>query len=285
MQHIRWTSHKDAKRPEAPIMIVALEGLFDIAEGATDALHHLITHTDAELFATIDSEEFFDFTRERPTMRLAGGRRRITWPDAKCFVATFDDPAKRDLVLLVGVEPHLRWKTFAACVTAIAERLEVSTLVTMGSPPGQAPHTRPLGVVGSTTNNDLASRLGLGQPTYQGPTGLVGVLHELLDRRGMPSFSLKVSVPHYVTSPPNPEASRSLLARLELITGIDTEHEAFDDAAVQWREKVDSAVEADDEIAHYVRALEREVDSSDDILPTGSDLAHQLEAFLRGQES
>lgn len=285
MQHIRWISPADAKRPEAPIMIVALEGLFDIAEGATDALHHLITHTDAELFATIDSEEFFDFTRERPSMRLAGGRRRITWPDAKCFVATFDDPAKRDLALLVGVEPHLRWKTFAACVTAIAERLEASTLVTMGSPPGQAPHTRPLGVVGSTTNTDLASRLGLGPPTYQGPTGLVGVLHELLDRRGMPSFSLKVSVPHYVTSPPNPEASRSLLARLELITGIDTGHAVFDDAAVQWREKVDSAVAADDEIAHYVRALEREVDSSDDILPTGSDLAHQLEAFLRGQEN
>ena len=94
MQHIRWTSHKDARRPEAPIMIVALEGLFDIAEGATDALHHLATHTDAELFAIIESEEFFDFTRERPRMRLTGGKRRITWPDAKCFVATFDDPAK-----------------------------------------------------------------------------------------------------------------------------------------------------------------------------------------------
>ena len=285
MQHIRWANEAKSIRPEAPIMIVALEGLFDIAEGATDALHHLVTHTDAQLIATIDSEEFFDFTRERPTMRLAGGKRRIAWPDAKCFVATFDDPSKRDLVLLVGVEPHLRWKTFAACITTLAERLEVSTLVSMGSPPGSAPHTRPLGVVGSTTNSDLAARLGLGPPTYQGPTGLVGVLHEQLDRRGLPSFSLKVSVPHYVTSPPNPEASRSLLARLELITGIDTGHTVFDDAAVQWREKVDSAVAADDEIAHYVRTLEKEVDSSDDLLPTGADLAHQLEAFLRGQEN
>ncbi len=263
-------------------MIVALEGLFDIAEGATEALRHLIGHTRANKIATISSEEFFDFSRERPIMRLEAGRRRVFWPDTTIH-ASSSGTSRHDLLLVVGVEPHMRWNTFAGCLVDIAVELGVSTVVTLGSPPGHAPHTRPLGVVGSTTNQELAARLGLSAPTYEGPTGLVGVLHEKLDRLSIPSFSLKVSVPHYVTSPPNPEASRSLLARLELITGVDTGHSEFDEAAVQWRERIDSAVESDEDIAHYVRTLENEVDSSEGMLPSGSELAQQLEAFLRGQ--
>jgi len=353
-------------------MIVALEGLFDVAEGATSALHHLVKHTQAHKIATIDSEEFFDFSRERPFMSLEGGDRQILWPHTFCYAAigggagvegsgddgrtgdgsgddgrsedsssddsrsvdggsddsrsldsSSDDsqsgdgssPAGRsgdsssddsrsgdssspaspsvndlaassnqpDLLLVVGVEPHLRWRAFAGCLVDIATEFGASTVVTLGSPPGHAPHTRPLGVVGSTTNRELAAQLGLGPPTYEGPTGLVGVLHEQLDKLGVPSFSLKVSVPHYVTAPPNPEASRSLLARLELITGIETGHNTFDDAADQWRERIDSAVAADEDIAHYVRKLEQEIDSTEGMMPTGSDLAQQLEAFLRGQ--
>jgi len=314
MSYIYWEkSFRDIaeKRPKSPLMIIALEGLFDIAEGATTALRHLIKHTDADEIATISSEEFFDFSRERPVMRLESGGRRIAWPDTTFYLASAggssdeatgvgsdaaaggdsssaDDSTSSqngsapDLLLVVGVEPHLRWKTFAGCLLDIATELGVSMVVTMGSPPGHAPHTRPLGVVGSTTNNELAARLGLGSPTYEGPTGLIGVLHEKLDKLGIPSFSLKVSVPHYVTSPPNPEASRSLLARLELITGVDTGHSEFDEAAVEWRERIDSAVAADEEIAHYVRTLEQEVDSNEGMLPSGSELAQQLEAFLRG---
>ena len=285
MNHIRWEKpdpDTTAPEPQSPLMILALEGLFDVAEGATTALRHLIMHTDADKLATISGEEFFDFSRERPVMRLSAGKRRIVWPDTHVYMAV-NEGSQHDLILVVGVEPHLRWQTFAGCLVDIAAGLGVSTVVTLGSPPGHAPHTRPLGVVGSTTNQELGARLGLGPPTYEGPTGLVGVLHEKLDQCKIPSFSLKVPVPHYVTSPPNPEASRSLLARLELITGIDTGHGEFDEAAVQWRERIDSAVAADEDIAHYVRTLEKEVDSTEGMLPTGSDLAQQLEAFLRSQ--
>lgn len=321
--HIQWEqplSENPSRHLKSPLMIIALQGLFDVGEGATSALHHLIKHTQAQKIATINSEEFFDFSRERPIMSLEGGDRQILWPDTVCHATVgrgggdrgsfdvrsddsdrgsssdggndvrsdqgsddLDSSSQRDLLLVVGVEPHLRWRTFAGYLVDIVTEFGVSTVVSLGSPPGHAPHTRPLGVIGSTTNQALAAQLGLGPPTYQGPTGLVGVLHEQLDKLGVPSFSLKVSVPHYVTSPPNPEASRSLLARLELITGIETGHNTFDDAADQWREQIDLAVAADEDIAHYVRRLEQEIDSTEGMMPTGSDLAQQLEAFLRGQ--
>lgn len=283
--YVAWDSDfTEEQYPDAPIMVLALEGLFDVGEGATGAVRHLVSHTDAELVALLDSEEFYDFTRERPIMQIKSDKRRIRWPDTTCFVAKFVESGKRDLVFILGSEPHLRWRTFARCIHAIAQELKVSTVVTLGSPPGAAPHTRPLGVVGSTTDPNLAAQFGLVKPSYEGPTGLVGVLHELLDNEKMPSFSLKVSVPHYVTSPPNLEASRSLLARLELITGIETGHADLDYGATQWRERIDSAVAADDDIASYVKSLEEEVDDSEGILPSGADLARQMEAFLRSQE-
>jgi proteasome assembly chaperone (PAC2) family protein len=280
VNELEWESDPDLRDP---IMIVALKGLFDAAFAATGAVEHLIELHDASELASVDPEEFFDFTQERPEVRLNElGLREILWPENRVYEAHIAD-GERDLVFLAGVEPHLKWRTFADHLVEVARRTGARMVVTLGAMVGMAPQTRPLGVVGSTTSSDLADRLGLGQPSYEGPTGLVGALHDALDRAGVPVISLRVSVPHYVPSPPNPEATRSLLARLELVTGFQTGHDSFVTDARTWRDQVDTAVADDPEMTSYVQELERQVDNSDDLLPTGDELAAQLEAFLRDQ--
>lgn len=276
---LTWASRPDLDRP---VMIVALQGLFDSANAATDAVARLAAQHRADSFGAIDPEHFFDFTQERPIVRFdEDGRRVIDWPENELTAAHL--PGSNDLVLLAGVEPHLRWRTFCGHLLEVVEGTGVEMVVTLGAMAGMAPHTRPLGVVGSATSPELATRLGLGRPSYQGPTGVVGALHDLLDRAEIPVISLRVSVPHYVPGPPNPEATRSLLARLELVTGIPTDHELLDQAAHDWRTRVDAAVADDDDMRSYVEQLERQVDEADDILPSGDDLAAQLQAFLREQ--
>jgi predicted ATP-grasp superfamily ATP-dependent carboligase len=158
------------------------------------------------------------------------------------------------------------------------------SVVTLGAMAGMAPHTRPLGVVASSTNPQLAERLGLNRPSYQGPTGLIGVLHDALDRAGIPVISLRVSVPHYVPDTPNPKATRSLLRRFEQVTGIETGYADLDDAAAEWQRHVEAAVNVDSEISEYVRRLESDADETDEMLPSGDDLAAEFEAFLREQD-
>ena len=265
-----------------PVMVVALEGLFDAADAATTAVRLMKeTAFKVEPLARIDPEEFFNFQDRRPEVRMNdSGRRVIDWPITE--VAHVDRMgAKHPLVVVDGVEPHLRWRSFARHLVDVAHACQAGLVVTLGAMVGLAPHTRPLGVVGSSTNAELARMFGLGRPSYEGPTGLVGALHDALDQAGVPVISLRVSVPHYVPGPPNPEATRSLLKRFELITGIITDHEDLDEAAAAWRERVDTAVAGDDDLKNYVAQLERQIDEADDLLPTGDDLATQFEAFLR----
>ena len=278
MDEVRWNADVELDRP---LMVVALKGLFDAAEAATAALDRLATTSDGVHIADIDAETFFNFQEERPVVELVGEQRQIRWPQNRIWGVKVPD-AQHDLVLLSGVEPHLRWKTFADALLEIADRTGAEMVITLGAMVGLAPHTRPLGVVGSAANTTVADRLGLGRPSYQGPTGLVGALHDRLDNAGMPVVSLRVSVPHYVPGPPNPEATRSLLARLELITGIPTGHSALQGPANDWRQRIDAAVTNDDELADYVRQLEEQVDESD-VMPSGDDIAAELEAFLRDQ--
>jgi hypothetical protein len=157
-------------------------------------------------------------------------------------------------------------------------------VVTLGSMSGMSPHTRPPAVTGSSTNRDLADRLGLDRPSYQGPTGVVGVLHDTLDRAGVPVISLRVSVPYYLPDSPNPKATRALLRRFEQVSGIDTAHADLDGPAAEWQSRVDQAVAGDDEVSTHVRRLESQVDQSEDLMPRGDDLAAELEAFLREQD-
>ena len=279
MDHVRWESDPSA---EAPILVMALQGLFDIAGAATDAVDHLVGLASSQVkVASIDPEVFFDFTQQRPTVALdESGVRQLAWPanDAYELAMPGEVPS---LLAMSGIEPHLRWRTFSGAVGEIAQRCGARLVVTLGAMAGMAPHTRALGVVGSASDAALAQQLGLGRPTYQGPTGLVGALHVHLHEVGLAVISLRVSVPHYVTQAPNAEATRSLLARLELVTGIKTGHETFNDDAAAWRTKVDAAVQSDDEMTRYVAQLEAQIDNATDLLPSGDDIAAQLQAWLR----
>jgi proteasome assembly chaperone (PAC2) family protein len=279
MSELRWVTTPDLDRP---LLVVALKGLFDAAEAATNAIDRLVRTYEADHVADIDPETFFNFQEERPTVSLdTDGQRVISWPESRCYAASTSGTG-RDLVLVSGVEPHMRWRTFADTLLDLARTTGAEMVITLGAMVGMAPHTRPLGVVGSAANPAVADRLGLGRPSYQGPTGLIGVLHDRLDNEGMPVVSLRVSVPHYVPGPPNPEATRSLLARFELVTGVATDHAELDEPALDWRRRIDTAVENDEELREYVSQLETQVDESE-VMPTGDDLAAELEAFLRDQ--
>ena len=232
----------------------------------------------------IDSETFFDFTQERPSISFdKNGERALTWPKNK-IVSMKTNENERDLLAISGIEPHLRWRTFSELLIEIVNRSNVESVLTLGSMVGMTPHSRPLTVTGSSTNPELAERLNLEKPSYQGPTGIVGVLHDALDRSKIPVISLRVSVPHYVPDSPNPKATRALLRRFEQVTGVTTEYEELDGPAADWQKQVDAAVASDDEITAYVTRLETAIDEDENLLPSGDDLAAEFEAFLREQD-
>lgn len=264
----------------SPILVTAWDGWFDVggaATGAVDALRH-----DALRVGHIDADEFFDFHEQRPHVRLEpGGERLIEWPrtDIHCLPL---DQRDRDLVLMEGVEPHLRWRTFVDHIVEVITRFDVRLVITLGAMIAETPHTRPPAITGSTTDPQLAELLRLDRPSYQGPTGVVGALHERLDEVGVPAVSLRASVPHYVSGSPNPKASRALLERFERVTGLPTPWAALDESARDWERRVDEAMEDDPDIIRYVGQLEARYDEhAASSLPTPDDLAAEFERFLR----
>ncbi|MEZ5409385.1 MAG: PAC2 family protein [Acidimicrobiales bacterium] len=266
-----------------PLLLVAFEGQFDAAHAATNALSWICDHaTQSSAIAEIDPEHYFDFQQVRPNVRIASdGNRVIDWPKTTVSAARTD--SMRDLVVMTGVEPHLRWRSFADHVVEVARRSGCEMVVTVGAFNAMVPHTRPFGVTASAVHPELVRRLSLSRPTYEGPTGLVGVISERVERASIPAISLRVSVPHYVPGPPNPKATRALLRRLQQTTGVTTSYEDLDKEVSEWTNRVDQAVAADDESQAYVAHLERQVDSREELLPSGDDLAAELEAFLRDQ--
>lgn len=276
---LTWFEAPELRRP---LLLVAFEGLFDAAEAATTALSWIRDRTESAEIANIDPETFFNFQEARPIVRIdPEGDRVIDWPSTEVHCISTDGP--RDLVVMTGTEPHLRWSSFAEHVLEVARRSRCEMVVTVGAFVGMIPHTRPFSVTGSAVHPELARRLNLNRPSYQGPTGVAGVINERLERSSMPVISLRVEVPHYVPGPPNPKATRALLRRLEQTTGVDTGYAELDSDVNDWVARVDQAVLADDESREYVERLERQVDSNEDFLPTGDDLAAELEAFLREQ--
>jgi proteasome assembly chaperone (PAC2) family protein len=266
---------------ERPLVVLAFRGLFDAASAATNAVNWVRERAPSSLVAHIDPELLFDFTQQRPSVRvLPDGRREIVWPENEFHVLRFDD--RRDLVVCSGTEPHLRWRSFSEHILAIAQRCGAEMVVTLGAMVGVVAHSRPLPVTGSATNPALAERLGLGSPSYEGPTGVIGTLHDLLDRAGMPVISLRVAVPHYVPSPPNPKATHALLRRLEEVTRLDLGARALEPSATDWEHQVSAAAADDPQVITYVRRLEEQYDAEEP-LPSGDDLAAELEAFLREQ--
>ncbi len=268
----------------SPIMVIALRGWFDVAEVATGALDELVDDRVAPVIASIDPDPFFDFTQERPEVFLDGDdERHLRWPENE-FRLVRNPGRAHDLVVLAGVEPHLRYATFAECIITVARRLQCAVVVTVGAAAEAVPHTRPPLVVGSSTNDGLVRALGLSRPTYQGITGLVGVLQERLDRAGIPAVSLRVGVPHYLGNARHPSSSMALLQHLEHVLDVPTGHAGMLDDVARWRRLHDEAVADDRQASLYVAMLESEYDRRTEAsLPSADDLAAEFERFLRDQ--
>jgi len=267
-----------------PIMVIALQGWFDVAEAATDALDRLFADRVAPVIASIDPDPFFDFTQERPEVYLdEDDDRQVRWPANEFRIARYPGRA-HDLVVLSGVEPHLRYATFADCIIEVAEQLGCQVVVTVGAAAEAVPHTRIPLVVGSSTNEGLVRALGLGRPQYQGVTGLVGVLQERLDRRGLPAISLRVGVPHYLGNAKHPKSSAALLRHLEHVLDVPTGHGRLTDDVGRWQALHDEAVADDMQASAYLQLLEAEYDRRTEAsLPSADDLAADFERFLRDQ--
>ena len=267
-----------------PVMLVALRGLFDIGGVATSALDWMLKERDFAVVADIDPDPFFDFTQERPEVFTdADGDRQIRWPENEFTVIRYPEGA-RDMVVLNGVEPHVSWGIFTQSVVEVAKGLGCTLVISLGAAAEQVPHTRVPFVVGSTTNSDLASRLGLSRPQYQGPTGVAGVLLDALDQAKIPNISLRVGVPHYLMHAQHPKSAAALLQHLQHVLGIPTDHANLQKEISRWQELHDAAVEGDPQASAYVQMLEHRHDQLvEKNMPTGDDLAAELEEFLRNQ--
>ena len=276
MSDLRWLTVPPLRRP---FLLMSFEGLFDAGGAATAALAQIRARSETTKIAEIDAEQFFDFTEQRPLVRVDNGVRSIEWPSTTVWACRTDGP--RDLVVMSGVEPHLRWRSFADHIVEVVRRSGAELSITVGAMVAMVPHSRSFGVTGSAADSDLAERLGLDRPSYQGPTGVVGVINERLDSFGLSVMSLRVDVPHYVPAAPNPKAAQALLRRIQQATGVPTGYEALDSEANEWVRRVDAAVSSDLESQSYVERLEKQVDSNPSLLPSGDDLAAELEAFLR----
>src|SRR5205809_3775435 len=277
-----------AHRPELtrPVLITAFRGWNDGGQGASLAGGYLAKTWSAARFAEIEPEGFFDFSSTRPHVSLVDGEtRRLEWPDNAFYHASIPRLA-RDAVLMLGIEPNLRWNTFTGLITGLAQDLGVEFVVTLGSLLADVPHTRPSPVTGGATDPDLIERLGLQRSRYEGPTGIVGVLHDACSRAGLPSVSLWAAVPHYVSLAPSPRAALALCNRLGEVLGTKIDVAELEEASDRYSEQVSEAVASDEETAAYVEELEQRAEMLDDDqeIPSGESLAAELTRFLRERE-
>jgi proteasome assembly chaperone (PAC2) family protein len=274
---------------ERPVLIGAFKGWSDGGQAATLAAGYLARLWGARKFAEIDPELFVDFQATRPHVTLDEGQtRRIEWPENAFFRARIPE-AGRDAVLLVGVEPNYRWRTFSELVVDLARELRVELVVTLGALLADVPHTRPAPVTGAATEPRLVEELGLQLSRYEGPTGIVGVLLDACRRAGVPSVSLWAAVPHYVSLAPSPRAARALCERLAGVLGIEIDVAELAEAEEAYVEQVSQAVASDADTAAYVEELEQRADSLDWLeeaggLPSGEALADEIARFLRERE-
>jgi proteasome assembly chaperone (PAC2) family protein len=269
-----------------PVLVAAFRGWNDGGQGASLGGAYLVKQWDATRFAEIDPEGFYDFQATRPQVSLVDGiTRQLDWPENAFFHAPIPG-ADRDAIVLLGVEPNLRWKTFTNLVLELSRELGVEMLVTLGSLLADVPHTRPAPVTGAATDPALVAELGLEPSRYEGPTGIVGVVHDACRDAGIPSVSLWAAVPHYVSLAPSPRAALALVRRLGDLLSIDIELEELEHASEEYSEQVSEAVSTDAETASYVEELERRVDMLEaaEDLPSGESLAAELTRYLRERE-
>jgi hypothetical protein len=274
-----------------PVLVAGFTGWNDAADAASDAVAWLAGAFHAQRFATIDPEEHLDFQTVRPTVELLDGvTRSLRWPSIRFEHASTGSPVTPDLILLSGPEPNFRWRGLAQSVITVARETNARMVVTFGALLADAPHTRPVRVTGTTTDDELGGRLALTRSTYEGPTGIVGVLHDACREAGLRSASLWATVPHYVASPPNPPAIGALLSRFATLTGLDLDLRELGVAGDAWRARVDGAVAADEDLRDYVLGLEEAIDDQEEDdgvepvdLPSGDAIAEAFEQYLRDQ--
>jgi predicted ATP-grasp superfamily ATP-dependent carboligase len=269
------------------VLVAAFRGWNDGAQGASLAASFLAQAWNARRFADVDPEEFFDFQATRPHVVLEEGlTRRINWPETAFYHAALPG-IERDVVLALGIEPNLRWRTFSDEVVDLARELGVELVVTLGALLADVPHTRPAPVTGSASDAKLVEELGLAASRYEGPTGIVGVLHDACRRAGLPSASLWAAVPHYASLAASPKAALALCERLAGLLGTEFELADLERAAVAYERQVSEAVASDEETEAYVQELEKRRDALGEELdvPSGETLAAELTRFLREHEA
>jgi proteasome assembly chaperone (PAC2) family protein len=268
----------------SPVLVAAFEGWNDAADAASAAVDHLLDVWGGDLVAVIDPEDFYDFQVNRPTVSSTeDGGRRITWPSTQLSVAS-PPGSDRDVVLLRGIEPNMRWRQFCAELLAGAEELGASLCLTLGALLADTPHTRPIPVSGTTSDDDLRDRLDLEESTYEGPTGIVGVFQDACVASGMPSVSVWAAVPHYVAQPPCPKATLALLGMVEDVLGIPIPLGDLPEDAKAWERGVDELASEDEEIRDYVRSLEETRDTAELPEASGEAIAREFERYLKRRQ-
>jgi proteasome assembly chaperone (PAC2) family protein len=277
---MRWD---ERPRLRKPVLIAAFEGWNDAAEAATTAARYLRDRWGGRPFASLDPEEFYDFSSTRPHVKLAEGlTRKIVWPanDLSAAVLPTED---HDVVLLIGTEPQLKWRTFCAQMVDVAVELGVEFIVTLGALLADVAHTRAVKVTGSAATAELATSLGLQRSRYEGPTGIVGVLHDAFASAGISSASLWAAVPHYVAGTPSPKAALALVERTAKLLEVQVVTADLAQLAADYERQVSEVVEADEDVAAYVSRLEESEDDEGLELASGEELAAELQQFLREQ--
>jgi proteasome assembly chaperone (PAC2) family protein len=274
----------------SPVMVIAFSGWNDAGEAASGAASHLLgCWTDPafdvvpELIAEVDPEEFYDFQVNRPTVYVDDSSiRNLTWPGTQVF-ALATPTLSHDFIVVRGVEPSMKWKTFASDLLDLADDCEVDLVITLGSMLADTPHTRPITVSGSGAHPDIATRLGVEISKYEGPTGILGVIQDSCIRRGIDAISLWAAIPHYASNSPSPKASLALVNALEDFLEVSIPQGNLPDEAIEWEAEVTELAKEDSDVSEYVKALEESKDAVDLPEATGESIARELERFLRRQ--
>jgi len=286
------TRHNDGfgiEWPEltAPILVAAFEGWNDAGDAATGAVEHLELVWDAQPLTEIDPDDYYDFQVNRPTVSLVDGvSRRISWPTTRLSVCR-PPAAEFDLVILRGIEPNMKWRTFCREILGLIQDLDIQTVVTLGALLSDTPHTRPIQVTGTAYDGDAAARYGLERSRYEGPTGIVGVLQDACVGAGIQAVSFWAGVPHYVSQPPNPKATIALLHAVEEVLDLPVPLAELPQQAEEWQALVDEMAAEDEEVVEYIRNLEErddEIDQTELKSASGDAIAREFERYLRRRD-
>lgn len=266
-----------------PVVLMAFEGWNDAGDASSALMQHLHDAWEATVVAEIDPETYYDFQVNRPVVSTEQGRRTLTWPGTRVSVASPPDLA-RDVILVQGIEPNMRWRSFVTEILQACEDLGATLVVTLGALLADTPHTRPVPVTASAMGRQAEQRLGLEQPNYEGPTGILGVVQDACQEIDLPCVSLWAAVPHYVAQPPCPKASLALLGKIEDIFGLTLPLGDLPEESQAWMRGVDALVADDEELADYVRQLEESRDAADLPEASGDAIAAEFERYLKRRD-